>query len=98
MLNTYHLVSAGSAVSPSGHRLAIANMVDGVTIYDLKTRVMEETIIYDIGRYMYVDVVFVDEETVILGHPMGSIVAVALGGESPQRVYTVPVMKSTDRE
>lgn len=98
MLNTCRLVSAGSAVSPLGHRLAVANMVDGVTIYDLKARVIEETIVYDIGRYLYVDVAFVDEETVLLGHPLGSIVAVALGGDSSQRIYPVSVMKSADRE
>lgn len=73
----------------------MANMVDGFDIYDLESKAKIHNIRYDIGEYRYVDLSFVDEDTVVIGHPLGSIIVGTFAPIS-QRVYPVTVLKTED--
>lgn len=73
-----------SAVSPSGDRLAIMNLIDGIDFYSISHRCFSSTTRYTMsrrnpGRNYLVDMIFVDDETVAFGHSDGYVAFATYG-------------------
>lgn len=78
--------SAASALSPSGHLLAVVDLNDGIGWYCMKERIFLSSTTYESpANYTYVaGIDFVDERTVVVGNSGGRLIFAAHGrGANP---------------
>lgn len=81
---TSFLSCASSAISPSGERVAVANLSDGVDFYSTSSRSYMSTVRFTVwhgNKNPVSDVVFIDEDHVGLGHADGSIRILTFGSD-----------------
>lgn len=90
--------SGGSALSPSGKRLVVFNMFDGLDWYGTRKQNLLATTHFDIGAYRFADVVLVDEETAIIGHPSGAVVIATYDENMSQVVRVLTCLETPDRK
>lgn len=88
--------SGGSALSPSGKLLAVANLQDGIDYYSIEERRYLSTTSFDLGTAHVVDIEFLDEHTVVTGHSRSSVIIAFLGlASGPQEVSVRQTMQSS---
>uniref|UniRef100_A0A8H7XQG1 Uncharacterized protein n=1 Tax=Psilocybe cubensis TaxID=181762 RepID=A0A8H7XQG1_PSICU len=73
-----------AAISPSGERVAVMNMCDGIDFYSTTHRRLLSTTRYVLSsrtppRNLIVDIIFVDEDTVAVGHSDGYVAFATFG-------------------
>ncbi|PPQ71545.1 hypothetical protein CVT26_010405 [Gymnopilus dilepis] len=90
---------ASSAISPSGERLAVFNLSDGTDWYSLSYKKYLSTTRYSLGNTetesnLVVDIAFVDEDTVAVGHMDGAVYLVSFGHTSVDSSMVITIAKT----
>uniref|UniRef100_A0A8H7Y961 Uncharacterized protein n=1 Tax=Psilocybe cubensis TaxID=181762 RepID=A0A8H7Y961_PSICU len=83
-----------AAISPSGERLAVMNLTDGIDFYSTTHRRLLSTTRYGLStrnppRNLIVDIIFIDEDTVAFGHSDGYVAFATFGIGEISRTFSI---------
>jgi hypothetical protein len=90
------LHSWGSAVSPSGNQLVTVNGLDGLDWFGLKKQVLLGITVFNIGGCWLVDVVLINKDTAIMGHPQGAVIIATYNQNILQVVQVIACLEVPD--
>lgn len=76
----------------------VFNLFDGLDWYDVSSRTLLSTTLFDIESHRYTDVILVDDNTAILGHSSGAIIIAVYDANMSRVVRQIPCLESLDRQ
>ncbi|KAH9485997.1 hypothetical protein JR316_0000060 [Psilocybe cubensis] len=88
------IILGSAAISPSGERLAVMNLTDGIDFYSTTHRRLLSTTRYGLStrnppRNLIVDIIFIDEDTVAFGHSDGYVAFATFGIGEISRTFSI---------